>query len=48
MNPDPDSGVSIYLVFGVILVGAIALFARIKEQRSRKSDRRDETDDPRA
>lgn len=29
MDHDPDSGVSIYLVFGVILIGATALSARI-------------------
>ena len=41
MGQDKDSTVSIFLVFGVIIVGAIALFARIREQRLHKAERLD-------
>jgi hypothetical protein len=39
MDSDQDSAVSLYLVFGVIVIGGIALFTRIREQRrQRKND----------
>lgn len=36
MEQDPESGLSLFLVFGVIIIGGIALFTRIRESRRRK------------
>lgn len=48
MDSDQGSTVPLFLVFGTILIGAIALFSRIMEQRDRrreeqKGKRRDDT-----
>jgi hypothetical protein len=37
MDHDQNGGISIFLVFGIIVIGAIALFSRIREQRSSKT-----------
>lgn len=46
MEHDQGSTVSLYLVFGVILVGVIALIDRIKEQRSKSTKRDNRSRDP--
>ena len=39
MDNNQESAVSLYLVFGLIIIGGIALFTRIMEQmRRRKND----------
>jgi hypothetical protein len=39
MDNNQESTVSLYLVFGLIIIGGIALFTRIREQmRRRKND----------
>ena len=37
MNSEPGNDLSLYLVFGTILIGLIALIARKKEHRRRKA-----------
>jgi hypothetical protein len=39
MEQDQEGGLSLFLVFGIIVIGAIALFTRIREaRRARKED----------
>ena len=38
MEQDPEGGLSLFLVFGVIVIGGIALFTRIRESRRRREE----------
>jgi len=36
MGAEPDQGVSLFLVFGVVMIGFIVVVARVREQHRRK------------
>jgi hypothetical protein len=38
MQHGQDDGLSLFLVFGVIVIGAIALFTRIRDSRKRRDE----------
>jgi hypothetical protein len=39
MEQDQEAGLSLFLVFGVIVIGAIALYTRIRESRKRYTEK---------
>lgn len=38
MEQDQEAGLSLFLVFGIIIIGGIALYTRIRESRKARHD----------